>query len=283
MALVTVMVLVGAGGWCGASTHADLEGSLVTRALDGRAHPVPSGWRVVFRDGFNGDELNRSVWNDCHWWAIGGCTIQSNHELEWYLPDNVSVANGRLRLHAREQDVTAPDGRQFPYSSGMVTTGPPYGDEDLPARFAFTYGYVEARLRLPSDTGLWPAWWMLPADEESRPEIDILETVGDTTTQARFHFHYLDDDERRSAGHRWTGPDLAEGWHTFAVDWRPGKVTWIVDGRARWRITGDAVPSEPMYLVLNLAVGGDYPGPPDEDTTFPAAVKADWIRVWQAP
>jgi beta-glucanase (GH16 family) len=73
------------------------------------------------------------------------------------------------------------------------------------------------------------------------------------------------------------------GWHRFAIDWRPGKLTFIVDGRARWRITGDAVPAEPLYLVLNLAVGGDYPGPPDDDTVFPAAVKADWIRVWQAP
>ena len=77
-----------------------------------------------------------------------------------------------------------------------------------------------------------------------------------------------------------TGPDLAEGWHTVAVDWRPGAITWFVDDREVWTFEGDEVSSEPMYLVANLAVGGEYPGPPDEGTAFPAEVAIDWIRVW---
>ena len=67
------------------------------------------------------------------------------------------------------------------------------------------------------------------------------------------------------------------------MDWRPGRITWIIDGRERWRVTGDPVSDEAMYLVLNLAVGGDWPGDPDDTTRFPATVEAEWIRVWQGP
>jgi beta-glucanase (GH16 family) len=126
---------------------------------------------------------------------------------------------------------------------------------------------------------------MLPADSTSRPEIDILETLGQTPDLARFHLHYNGSGgAERSLGGDFASAALADGgWHRFAVDWRPGSITWIVDGRARWRVTGTAVPAEPLYIVLNLAVGGVYPGPPDETTELPAAVEADWIRVWRPP
>lgn len=255
-----------------------------SRPLDGARRPVPSGWQLVFRDEFSGTALDGATWNDCHWWAVdGGCTIMTNNELEWYRPDNVSVANGRLRLQAREERVAVADGRVFDYTSGMVTTGPAYGVEGRPVRRAFTYGYIEARVDLPSDTGLWPAFWLLPADEDSTPEIDVLETINDDTTAARFHLHHEQGDTARSLGHTFRGDDVGQGWHRVAVEWRPNRITWIVDGRARWQVVGTAVPDEPMYLVLNLAVGGDYPDPPDAGTTFPATVKVDWVRVWQAP
>jgi beta-glucanase (GH16 family) len=171
--------------------------------------------------------------------------------------------------------VTTPDG-SFHYTSGMVTTGPPRWRTR--PKFAFTYGYVEARMRLPAGRGLWPALWLLPADQGSRPEIDIVEVLGHDTDRARFHYHPRGGD---SLGHHWAGPDLTAGWHRFAVDWRPGEITWIVDGRARWRVRGPAVSREPMYLVLNLAVGGDWPGAPDGATAFPARMEVDWVRVWQ--
>lgn len=255
-----------------------------TRVMDGSARPVPDNWRLAYREEFAGSGLARARWNDCHWWAVdGGCTIATNNELEWYRPGNVSVSDGRLRLQARREHVSVPDGREFDYTSGMVTTGPSYRLEGRPVHYAFTYGYVEARLNIPSDTGLWPAFWLLPADENSRPEIDILETINDDTEAARFHLHYDDGPTPRSLGHTHRGTDLGQGWHRVAVEWRPNRLTWIVDGRARWQVVGDAVPDEPMYIVLNLAVGGEYPGPPDASTTFPATVQADWIRVWQKP
>lgn len=254
------------------------------QALAGAAAGRPAGWKLMLAEDFSGNGLDPRRWGRCHWWVQGGgCTIASNDELEWYLPKNVSVGDGRLRLEAREETVTPPDGKTFLYTSGMVSTGPRRYEGR--SRFAFTYGYVEARLRLPREQGLWPAFWLLPADSESRPEVDIVETLGQTPDRARFHFHYRDAwGRRRSLGEDWSSAGLADGgWHRFAVDWRPGSLTWIVDGRARWRVTGPAVPDEPLYVVANLAVGGVYPGPPDETTELPAAVEVDWIRVWRPP
>jgi beta-glucanase (GH16 family) len=71
------------------------------------------------------------------------------------------------------------------------------------------------------------------------------------------------------------------GWHRFGIDWRPGRLDWLVDGVVRWRLRGDTVPRRRMYLVANLAVGGDLPGPPGASTHFPSALPIDWVRVWR--
>ena len=108
--------------------------------------------------------------------ATTGCTISSNDELEWYRPEQVSVSGGALRLTADRNPTRGSDGREYEYRSGMVTTGPTIRDSE--AQMSWTYGTVEARLRVPAGRGLWPALWMLPADRESRPEIDIMEVIG---------------------------------------------------------------------------------------------------------
>lgn len=235
-------------------------------------------WEVIFEDGFDGDELDTSVWNTCHWWDDGGCTIASNDELEWYLPSQVTVSDGRLRLTAEKGEVEGSDGETYPYRSGMVTTGPPAYRE--PSRFDFTYGRVEARVRVPDGTGLWSALWLLPSTSESRPEIDILELLGNDPSEWIFHFHPTDRG-RQADGHRTRGPVLSEGWHDVGVEWEPELLRWFIDGEEVWRVEGDHVPDEPMYLVANLAVGGVYPGPPDDETTFPATFQIDRVTVWQ--
>jgi beta-glucanase (GH16 family) len=256
-------------------------GPLRDRALDGEAHPVPDGMELAFEEEF-GDDLDDDVWGRCHWWQSVGCTIESNDELELYLPDNVDVADGVLRLEGREEEVEDKDGATFPYTSGMISTGPPAYEE--PARRDFTYGYVEARLRLPQGQGLWPAFWLLPSSQESRPEIDVIETLGHDPARAEMHYHAVVDDEEVSVGDDQVLDGLDDGdWHTFAVDWSPGRITWVIDGAARYEVTGEDVSDEAMYLVLNLAVGGTWPGAPDETTDLPALVEADWIRVWQDP
>jgi beta-glucanase (GH16 family) len=173
------------------------------------------------------------------------------------------------------------NGTRYRYTSGMVMTG---GRKyrQLPG-FTYRYGLAEARVRVPKGKGLWSAFWMLPASYESRPEIDAIEILGDSTSIQRMHFHYLEPDATRAdVGADWVGPDFSAGWHTFAVDWESDAVVWYVDGVERWRFADRSViPREPMYLVLNLAVGGKSPGRPHGSTIFPSYFSVDYVRVSQ--
>lgn len=236
---------------------------------------------LILDEEFHGSVLDTSVWNTCHWWNDGGCTIASNAELEWYLPEQVRVRDGRLMLTAERRDVTGADGKTFSYTSGMVTTGPPA--HDAKPKVAFTYGAVEVGFRAPRGAGLWPAIWMLPASEESKPEIDLFEAVGQRPQQANMYFHPARSRKMR-ASHRAVllpeGEDLTSN-HTVRLEWSPRRLNFIFDGEKVWEVTGDHVPDEPMYLVLNLAVGGDYGGPPDP-TVFPATFQIDYARIWSA-
>jgi beta-glucanase (GH16 family) len=229
---------------------------------------------------FDDGELDPEIWNTCHWWADEGCTIATNDELEWYLPEQVSVSDGALRLAADRNPIQGSDGEWYEFRSGMVTTGPPPMQEDEPAKLAFTYGTLEARLRVPAGRGLWPAVWLLPASRQSRPEIDLLEVVGQNPREVIMHLHPKGrSNESPSQRYQVPGPSLAEDWHTIRLDWSAGRLDFIVDGVRVWRVTGRHVPAEPMYLVLNLAVGGVYPGRPDDETEFPATFLIDYVRI----
>lgn len=235
---------------------------------------------VLLEATFDDGRLDPTVWNTCHWWGDPGCTIATNDELEWYVPEQVTVADGALRLTADRRAVRGSDGNPYDFRSGMVTTGPPPQDEDAPAKLAFTYGSVEARLRVPAGRGLWPALWLLPATRESRPEIDVLEVLGQNPSELLMHLH-PESLRAESPGqtYRVPGPSLAEDWHTIRLDWSAGELEFFVDDVSVWQVSGPQVPDEPMYLVLNLAVGGVYPGPPDETTAFPATFAIDFLRI----
>jgi beta-glucanase (GH16 family) len=237
-------------------------------------------WEVVFDEPFDGDALDAERWGTCHWWDLGdGCTILSNDEQQWYQPEGVEVRDGNLRLTATPQRSTHLE-REFAYRSGMVSTGRPGDDPDDVARFAFTYGSVEVRSRTPAGTGLWPAIWMLPVTNESRPEIDLLEQYGEDTREASMTLHAMEGGERVRDRHYEPTDDLSEGWHTVGIDWTDEHVIWFLDGREVFRVEGPRVPREPMYLVLNLAVrGGEHA--PDDDTSFPATFLVDRVTVWR--
>jgi len=250
----------------------------VRQATAPTAAPTPSSGRVVLDENFDGGTLDAGRWNTCHWWDDGGCTIASNNELEWYRPEQVSVADGTLRLTAAPNRYDASDGNTYDFTSGMVTTGP--NPDDDRAKVAITYGTVEARFKAPAGRGLWPAIWMLPASKESRPEIDLLEMIGQDPSELILHFHPEDRDaDSPSKRIRVSDPDLAGDWHTVGIIWTPNKLAYTLDGEQVWTVTGSQVPSEPMYLVMNLAVGGAYPGPPDARTPFPATFEIDYVRM----
>ena len=243
------------------------------------------GRPLLFSDEFEGSALNESKWNPHYWWhdEEDGCTIAPNNELEWYQPDDVLVSNGILRLRAQKRNIVTCSGETYNYTSGVITTGKEDWDHPEPDKFAFQYSYAEARLKMPLGQGLWPAFWFLPCDQVWPPEVDVMEFLGHKPNITHMTYHYLDDDGNYAGeGDWWVSPhDFSAEWHTFGLDWRPDALIWYVDGIERWRYTDrKRIPSEPMYLVLNLAVGGDWPGSPDSTTVFPSYFDVDYVRVW---
>jgi beta-glucanase (GH16 family) len=96
------------------------------------------------------------------------------------------------------------------------------------------------------------------------------------------HVHYTDSNGTEiDRGSSWSGPDFSAGFHTFGIDWRPRRLTWLVDGVPRWQVSGAAVPNERMYLIANLAVGGTWVGRPRSSTRFPRAFQIDYVKAWR--
>ncbi|WP_416394588.1 MULTISPECIES: family 16 glycosylhydrolase [unclassified Curtobacterium] len=155
------------------------------------------------------------------------------------------------------------------------------------------YGRIEARIRMPRGQGIWPAFWMLGADIGSVGwpacgEIDVMENVGyePAVVHGTVHGPGYSGAQGVSAAYRNpTGAAFADGFHVFGVDWRPDAVTWTVDGTAYRTVTRQDVGTnpwvfdKPFFVVLNVAVGGSWPGSPDASTRFPQQMTVDWVRV----
>lgn len=254
-----------------------------TLSHEGPTPTLPGDWQLVFSDEFDGTTLDQQYWSTCFWWGESGCTIKSNNELQWYQPENVTLAAGILRLTARQSEIRAPDGKLFAYTSGMISTGPRASNRRGEAPFAFQYGYVEIRARVPAGRGFWPAFWLLPTNLDSTPEIDIMESLGNDTGEIMTYFHYTDSQGKAArAGQRWRGPDFSQTWNRFGLEWRPEALIWYLNNVELQRFEQvEFIPELPMYLILNLAVGGNYPGDPDPATTFPSSFEIDYVRVYQ--
>lgn len=242
---------------------------------------VPSGYRMVFNDEFRGRDLNTSKWNSRYRW---GPNLTINGEQQYYVDRinnrdfghspfefdgenmiiNATRTPGNLRSKANNKD----------YLSGALTT---YN------KFKMRYGYVEMRAQLPKGKGLWPAFWLLHQTENGkRPEIDIVELIGDRPNIAYQTYHYFDNWNLRSTPtFEARGPDYSRGFHTYGVKWEPGRITWYVDGKATNTYSNGNVSSEDMYLLVNLAIGGSWAGNPDNSTRFPARFKIDYIRAYK--
>jgi beta-glucanase (GH16 family) len=240
-------------------------------------------WTMIFHDEFNGTSLDTTKWTTCYFnFTVGNGCDHDQGELELYRPENVVVSNGTLKLRAERRTIVASNGKTYDYTSGMITTGPTtFNSKDT--RFAFQYGYMEIRAKVPYGNGLWPAFWTLPADLSWPPEIDVFEILGNAPHIINMHYHYpTANGGDGDSGAKWAGPDFSADWHTYAVDWEPHAIIWYVDGIERRRYTDAShIVSKPMYLVANLAVGGDWPGSPNRITRFPSYFEIDYIRVWR--
>ncbi|WP_329393419.1 glycoside hydrolase family 16 protein [Streptomyces lydicus] len=239
--------------------------------------PVPGHWREVFADDFGGTRLNPARWTTCYDWNQGGCTNRGNNELEWYRPEQVSVGDGKLTLTARRRTTRGTDGRRYPWTSGMVSTG--RNSWNARPRFVFTYGYFEAAVRIPPQAGMLPAFWLMPASRHTPPELDVAEGLGSTDRiEMTVHWKGPAGEERTAAG-RFGPVDFPAGHHVFALNWERDALTWYVDGEVRFRVTDPAkIPHVPMELLFTLAVGYPTVPPPGVDH---ARMSVDWVRVWQ--
>jgi beta-glucanase (GH16 family) len=220
---------------------------------------IKPGWLLTFHDEFDGRTLDETKW------TVSDYPVTWNGELEYYTPEEVSIHKGCLRITSRKRDFK---GRA--YTSGHLTTS---------KKFTQLYGYFEVRAKLPVTRGMWPAHWLLP-EGEWPPEIDIMEALGHEPNKVYMSNHWMADDKHLSQTQPFEGPDFTKGFHTFAVDWEPGKITWYVDGVARATST-EGVPHRPFYWILNTAVGGVWPKDPDATTKFPQYHDIDYVRVYK--
>lgn len=224
------------------------------------------GWRLTFQDEFEGGTLDLKKWSPNDPWGR-----ERNNELQAYVGGAFEVKGGVLRVRAERREAVY-DGKARAYTSGMMSTYQKFSQE---------YGRFEIRCRVPRGRGLWPAFWMLPDPLGWPPEIDVLEVLGHEPTKVYLTHHFMEPGAgRKSHGGSWVGPDLSAGFHEYAVEWSRERVVWFVDGVERFR-SERTVPKGRMYLLVNLAVGGDWPGAPDAATVFPATLEVDYVRAWE--
>ena len=245
--------------------------------------------RLVWSDEFKG--VKKSSVDSRRWHhETGGAWGEG--ELQSYTPRKANShqdGRGRLRIVARAERFRGMDSIMRDYTSARIST------QD---RYSFRYGVFEARLQMPVGRGVWPAFWALGTDIDDVGwpecgEIDVMEHLGQEPTTASGTIHgprdgggaNTDYKPGRSIVH--TTP-LAQEFHTYGVQWLLGNIQFYFDGRPYWSITAADLPAgsrwvfdHPFFLVLNIAVGGKWPGSPDASTTFPQALLVDYVRVYQ--
>jgi len=227
------------------------------------------------------DEFNTGTNVDTAKWTIDPGTGQ-NGEIQYYTNlANTSVTGGSLVIEARKETVGGRD-----YTSGRINTG---------SKFSTEYGRVEARIKVPKGNGLWPAFWMMGADFlQGRPwpyngEIDIMEILGRNTNEVYSTLHAPAYNGGGGYGQKYTTVDLSLDYHTYSVEWDSKHMTFRVDNNVILVADKDTVETtrgpwvydHQFYIILNLAVGGDFPGPIDATTPFPSRMYIDYVRVYK--
>ncbi len=291
MLAIASLTLVG----CGESDLVELQERQLSVARFEAAQPVPGGgdpqtnqgvdlteFNLVFSDEFTGDTLDASKWNTALTW---GPDLVVYNQTQYYVdtqnsPDfgynPFSLDGDVLTITATETpDALRSAANEQPWLSGALTTAD---------KLDFTYGYIEASMSLPSGRGLWPAFWMLSSEFEGiRPELFIMEYDGSRPESIFHNYNYTDvDGSLRSPG-QWevSSSDFSDGFQKVGVLWAPEELLFYINDEPRYRIVGDSVSQQDMYLILNLAVGGIWPGAPDGTTPVPSSVDIDYVRVYQ--
>lgn len=235
-----------------------------------------SGMHLTFESHFDRDG-GGTFTNGGDWMTTGASgwrTLGDNKEAQYYSDGSVginpfSVHDGVLTITASRG--TNPDG--LPFNSGMLTTF---------RSFSQLYGYFEMRAQLPVGAGLWPAFWLLPADGGWPPEIDVMEQLGSKPRSIFVGTHSAVGGANVATTTAVHVADTSGAFHLYGLDWQENKITWYFDGAPICQQPTPADMHTPMYLLINLAVGGhgSWPGPPTPATVFPARFKVDYLRVY---
>ncbi|KDO27785.1 hypothetical protein SPRG_07384 [Saprolegnia parasitica CBS 223.65] len=262
--------------------------------LNSTARPAPlslsplAGWQVTFEDNFNA--LNKSRWkiaNECS--TEHGCA--HNNEEQVYLASQVRVEDGNLVVEATNQPYTSPAAGTRQFRSGRL---------DSSGSFAQQFGRFEARIKLPVGRGMWPAFWLMPRGGRCWPtdgEIDIMEYVGQSPDQIHGNYHFGPScnrnfhDDKAVCGKAGKSKQVAldKDFHVYAVEWTPTSISWFFDGQLYYVLTNAQctdkaqffIPQKAFYIILNVAVGGTWPGSPSASTVFPQRMLVDYVRVYK--
>ena len=238
-----------------------------------------AGWELAWHDEFDGPGIDPARW------AFDQGGLWNNGELQFYTdwPANARIESGRLVLEARREDY---GGNEFT-SARLKTAG----------LAVFTHGRIEARMQVPRGNGLWPAFWMLGDDFSGVGwpgcgEIDIGEVIGRLPATAHATVHGARFHGAGGITRAYTLPRgaLADAEHVFAIEWEPKVIRWYLDDVLYQTVKPEDLPvpaewpfDKPFFVVLNLAVGGTWPGDPDASTPFPAQLRVDYVRVYRRP
>ncbi|HET9933598.1 MAG TPA: glycoside hydrolase family 16 protein [Polyangiaceae bacterium] len=265
----------GSAGAAGASTGTGGGGATVGCSASA------TGYKLVWNDEFEGpagSAVDAAKWTH----DIGG-NGWGNNELEYYTDGAANAAldgSGNLVITAKKQTMSGKD-----YTSARLKTQ---------GLYSFTYGRVESRMKIPSGQGMWPAFWMLGSDidKNSWPdcgEIDIMENIGKEPNIIHATIHGPGYSAGAGPTKQYSLPDpVASAFHVFAIEWEEGAIRWYVDDMLYSTKTKADIPSSatwvyshPFFLLLNVAVGGGWPGNPDSTTMFPQTMTVDYVRVCQ--
>lgn len=195
-------------------------------------------------------------------------------------PFELGIGTLKIKANPSSDLVKQKVGSWAKYTSGMITT-----------QFSFTqtYGYFEIRAKLPKGKGIWPAFWLLPADKSWPPEVDVFESFGEKNEKGyggHYKIHRASHSNRvsESCGEWWDANiDLTEGFHTYGADVQPDKISFYFDGKNYATCKPNFETNKPFYMVANVAVGGpgSWPGEPNASTPWPATLEIDYIKAFQ--
>ena len=252
-----------------------------------------SPWQLLWSEEFDGPA---GTLPDPNKWKFDlGGRGWGNQEWEYYTnkPENVSLdGQGTLLLTALQVAEDDTRGLACWYGPCRFTSARILTQD----RFEFTYGRVEARLKIPYGQGIWPAFWMLGADIMSQGwpncgEIDIMENIGREPDTVHGTVHgpgYSRANDMSGSFQLPNGQRLSDDFHLFAIEWEPEMIRWTIDDIPYFTLTPDSLPAgqqwvfdHSFFLILNVAVGGTWPGYPDDTTTFPQSMAVDYVRVYQ--